>query len=671
MVNRAYYSAKIAEFLQHTNSHVVGEIGRHHHQDVVIEQSGAWEAQCELLRPVLSQFVDPQNALFMEFGIPRMGKRADVVMVLAGLVFVLEFKVGAKNFNRQDVQQTLDYALDLKHFHSGSHAALVIPVLIATEADESNSKTSLLINHDGLAEPICIPPKALASTLDGCIKNLTKSGLNSVKEITDPYEWSQSSYKPTPTIVQAAQALYKGHDVTEISRSDAGAENLTVTADEISRVIERSKSFNIKSICFVTGVPGAGKTLAGLNIATSRMNAHQDEHAVFLSGNGPLVDVLREALARDEKNRLGISKTDATRKASTFIQNIHHFRDDNLASERPPPEKVAIFDEAQRAWDRNNTSKFMRTKRNQPEFNQSEPEFLIDVMNRHEDWCTVVALIGGGQEINTGEAGLPEWLAAIRERFPHWEVYYSSHLNSADYTLGRTVKSQLTGVRATDSRSLHLAVSVRSFRAETISDYIHALLEGDKQRARSLQCVFADKYPLYITRDLGVAKSWLRSKARGLELSGILASSGGNRLRPEGLNVKVKIDPANWFLNGSEDVRSCQYLEEVATEFDVQGLELDWACVAWDANLRYSGDEAGNFSWTQHAFKGTKWQNVNDERKRTYLKNSYRVLLTRARQGMVIFVPSGDSTDQTRPPAFYDGTYKYLLDCGLMELAEH
>jgi len=313
----------------------------------------------------------------------------------------------------------------------------------------------------------------------------------------------------------------------------------------------------------------------------------------------------------------------------------------------------------------------MRTKRNQPEFNQSEPEFLIDVMDRHEDWCTIVALIGGGQEINTGEAGLSEWLAAIRERFPHWEVHYSSHLNAADYTLGRAVNSQLEGVRATDSRSLHLAVSVRSFRAETISDYIHALLEGDKQRACSLQRVFADKYPLYITRDLDAAKSWLRSKARGSELSGILASSGGHRLRPEGLNVRVKIDPANWFLNGSNDVRSCQYLEEVATEFDVQGLELDWACVAWDANLRYSGDGAGNFGWNQHAFKGTKWTNVNDERKRVYLKNSYRVLLTRARQGMVIFVPRGDSRDQTRPPAFYDGTYQYLLDCGLMELTNH
>lgn len=668
MISRAYYSARLSEFLEQTDAHVVGEISRHHHLDVVSEQTGAWLAQCRILRPVLSQFVSQENAIFMEFGIPRMGKRADVVIVLSGLVFVIEFKVGAKRFNNQDIQQTLDYALDLKHFHSGSHDALIIPLLIATEADESSSNFDLKINRDGLGEPICIPPSALASFLLNCIQCATEKAPGNLEQILDPFLWAQSGYKPTPTIIQAAQALYEGHDVTEISRSDAGAENLTVTADEIARVIERSKSLNIKSICFVTGVPGAGKTLAGLNIATSRMSANRDEHAVFLSGNGPLVAVLREALARDESKRLGISKKEAMRKASVFIQNIHHFRDDNLATEQPPPEKVAIFDEAQRAWDRDNTSKFMRTKKNQPDFNQSEPEFLINVMDRHHDWCTIVALIGGGQEINTGEAGLTEWLAATRQRFPHWEVHYSSHLNTADYTLGKTVSSQLEGVSSTDSKSLHLAVSVRSFRAETISEYVHALLEGDKQRARPLQGVFAERYPLYITRDIDAAKTWLKSRTRGSELSGILASSGGLRLRPEGLHVKVKISPENWFLNGSNDVRSCQYLEEVATEFDVQGLELDWACVAWDANLRYTDDGSENSGWTQHAFKGTKWQNINDERKRIYLKNSYRVLLTRARQGMVIFVPRGDASDTTRSPSFYDGTYEYFLDCGLSEI---
>ena len=668
MRSRAYYYAKISEFLKQTDNHVLGEISRHHYHDVVSEQTGAWLAQCQILRSAMSQFVDDQNAIFMEFGIPRMGKRADVVLALSGVIFVIEFKVGAKKFQSQDIQQTLDYALDLKHFHSGSHTALIVPLLVATDASKSSHNSDLKISSDGLAEPIFISPDTLLGTLYKIIVKAKEETSPNWTLITDPFLWSNSSYKPTPTIVQAAQALYGGHDVVEISRSDAGAENLTITSDAIAKVIERSKSLSIKTICFVTGVPGAGKTLAGLNIATTRMNAHKDENAVFLSGNGPLVTVLREALARDESKRLDISKKDALRKASAFIQNIHLFRDDNLSIDAPPSEKVVIFDEAQRAWDRENTSKFMRTKRNQPYFNKSEPEFLIEVMDRHKDWCTIVALIGGGQEINTGEAGLSEWLSAIKNQFPHWEVYYSSHLNTSDYTSEGNLESQLKGVSAIDSQSFHLAVSVRSFRAESISEYVHKILEGDKEGALHLKNSLAKKYPICITRNINAARVWLKDKARGSELFGILASSGAHRLRPEGLNIKVKISPETWFLNGQNDVRSCQYLEEVATEFDVQGLELDWACVAWDANLRYADDGYGNANWIYQNFKGTKWQNIKDIRKRIYLKNSYRVLLTRARQGMIIFLPMGDTSDPTRSPSFYDGTYRYLIECGLTDI---
>jgi len=291
----------------------------------------------------------------------------------------------------------------------------------------------------------------------------------------------------------------------------------------------------------------------------------------------------------------------------------------------------------------------------------SEPEFLLSVMDRHPDWCTVVCLIGGGQEINTGEAGLSEWMAAIRERFPHWRVHVSDQITHPDYDLNRDARAFIASEQVTPSPDLHLGVSMRSFRAETLSDFISHMLNGDTDAARAAVAGL-DKYPLMLTRDLGAARDWLRSQARGSERYGLVASSGAHRLRPEGLHIKAAIDPANWFLNSRDDVRSSFALEEAASEFDIQGLELDWTGVCWDADLRFDG------GWRTWNFKGTRWQSINDDWRRLYLKNAYRVILTRARQGMVVFVPKGDESDATRPPHFYDGTYDYLKDCGFKPL---
>ena len=444
----------------------------------------------------------------------------------------------------------------------------------------------------------------------------------------------------------------------EISRSEAGAENLSRTADYVFRVIETAKAGGKKAICFVTGVPGSGKTLAGLNLATARQRAHSDEHAVFLSGNGPLVAVLREALALDAVQRARergekTSKALEERRTSAFVQNIHHFRDEALATREAPIERVAIFDEAQRAWDAAQTSKFMAQKKGREGFNMSEPEFLLSVMNRHLDWCTIVCLVGGGQEINTGEAGIEEWLRAIANRFPHWAVHISDKLQTG--TLVPPVE-----VNRTDA--LHLATSVRSFRAERLSDFVGELIDGSAARAGQLFHSLSG-YPIFLTRDLRAARSWLRHKRRGNERAGLLASSNGVRLKPHGIFVKAGIEPAKWFLAPSEDVRSSDALEDAASEFEVQGLELDWTCVRWDANLIRS--DAG---WHTRQFKGTAWQNVSDTDRQRYIANSYRVLLTRARQGMVIFVPHGDEDDVTRPAAAYDGVYRYLRASGIPEL---
>lgn len=645
----SYYSANLADFLVQSPTEILGELTKNHRHDLEHQQREAWLAQIDILKDQLTAL--PDGVLHFELIIPRMGKRADCVVLVGGIVFVLEFKVNSASFDRYAIDQAHDYALDLKNFHKGSHTAPIVPILIATKSTATGRGLSYAT--DLVAQPLQIGPKSLGATLLQALRDTPCSSL-------DFADWAASGYQPTPTIVEAAQALYQNHDVQEIARSDAGAKNLQETDLRIAQVIERSKAESRKAICFITGVPGAGKTLAGLNIAAKRASGHADEHAVFLSGNGPLVDVLREALARDQADREGINKSEASRRVRTFVQNIHHFRDEYLQDQRAPIEKVVVFDEAQRAWTKEQASKFMQTKRGQSGFAQSEPEFLISVMNRHTDWCTVVCLIGGGQEINTGEAGLVEWLTVLSDRFPDWDVYASSLLDDRHYTVDDAAVALLQDDRVTKCPELHLSVSMRSFRAEKLSAFVGALLDGNAGDAQQLLESLNGRYPVWITRDLGAARDWLKSTSRGSERCGLVASSGAHRLRPEGIHIKSGVDPASWFLNDKFDVRSSYYLEEVATEFDVQGLELDWAGVCWDADLRFVGSD-----WEANAFRGTKWQTVRAEERKLYLKNAYRVLLTRARQGMVIFVPIGDDTDPTRPGAFYDETYAFLVRCGV------
>jgi len=472
-------------------------------------------------------------------------------------------------------------------------------------------------------------------------------------------------YRPTPTIIEAARALYAQHSVEAIARHDAGAQNLRVTSHRLEEIIEYAKRSKRKVICFVTGVPGAGKTLVGLNVATQRRDAHTDEHAVYLSGNGPLVAVLREALTRDEVARqkargLSARKGKVSESVKAFIQNVHHFRDDALIHQGAPSERVAIFDEAQRAWTLRKTAGFMSRKKGLTGFSQSEPQFLIGTMNRHDGWAVIVCLVGGGQEINDGEAGIDSWLDAVNTTFPDWDMRISSRLMDSEYAAGRVL--QMVGQRpnTTFDDSLHLSVSMRSFRAENMSDFVKALLDRDTKAARQAYENIANRYPIVMTRDLEAAKQWVRKRARGSERFGLLASSKAQRLKPHAIDVRVDVDPVAWFLNERSDTRSSFYLEDAATEFQVQGLELDWSCVTWDADLRVHRD-----AWTFHDFRGSKWTNVNSVENRRYLLNAYRVLLTRARQGMAIFVPPGSENDPTRSPEFYDGVACYLREAGI------
>ena len=479
--------------------------------------------------------------------------------------------------------------------------------------------------------------------------------------------WINSEYLPTPTIVEAAQALYTGHNVEDITRNEAGAKNISITTDSINNIIECSKTKNKKSICFITGVPGAGKTLVGLNLGIQKTDAKKGEHAVFLSGNFPLVEVLQEALVRDRiesmKNLgLNIKKSDEIRKTNAFIQIIHKYRDSFINNENVPPEHIVIFDEAQRSWNHEKIAKFMKTKKGIPNFNYSEPEFLISTMDRHKDWAVIVCLIGGGQEINDGEGGLPEWFYALRSKFREWEVYVSNNLKE-EYLINNEWKDMIGGLNVKEIEDLHLSISLRSFRTPDLADFIKATLDLDIKTAKQIYEKIKYKYPIRITRDIKLAKEWVKNKSMGSQKYGLLAASGALRLKPEGIFVKNKIDVCNWFLNNKEDVRSCYALEDVVTEFDVQGLEVDYSIVCWDADFRIIDGK-----WSYKRFHGSNWINILKNEDKLFLKNTYRVLLTRARQGMIIFIPKGFREDITRQPKFYDGTYNYLKQIGLEEI---
>lgn len=652
-MKRAYYQSHLEVFIRKTPDAVLGEIVSNNAFALEQRQRDAWIRQIRILQDSLSHF--HESGIAFEYSIPRIGARIDNVFICRGVIYILEFKVGEREFPKHAVEQVLDYALDLKYFHKASQTRKIVPILVCTQADDIVSE--LASDEDGVYHVIRSNAKNLCSTL-----KLIVSQLNDVPMTID--DWVDSPYMPTPTIIEAAQALYRGHDVKEISRSDSESYNLSLTTDIINQIIDDSKAHGRKSICFITGVPGAGKTLAGLNIANARHNFSEDEHAVFLSGNGPLVDVLREALARDESCRSNglIRKGLSRKKANAFIQNIHHFRDDAISTDTAPNEKVTIFDESQRAWTKEQTANFM-AKRGHVDWDMSEPEFLISIMDRHVDWAVIVCLVGGGQEINTGEAGLPAWFDALKEKFPHWDVFASNRITDQEYTRGISIEELFGTLNITIYDNLHLAVSLRSFRSEHVSEFVKALLDVDRQKAVSLMKTLEGNYPVFITRNLSAAKKWVQSKARASERYGIIASSGAKRLKTFGIWVQNEIEAKEWFLNATDDVRSSNFLENTATEFDIQGLEIDWAIVAWDANYRFVTDHFQYFN-----FIGTRWNIVRQAEDRLYLKNAYRVLLTRARQGFIIFIPSGDDADVTRKSEFYDGTYQYLKSLNIPEI---
>lgn len=684
MTNRYFYQSDIATFLAEDTNTIFGQMSRADEMDTASTQKFAWEQEITLMKQALASYSTEQGWILFEYTIPRLGKRIDVVVLLRERIFVIEFKAGEENFLHQDVDQVLDYALDLKNFHQGSVDRVIIPILVATESKQHSTLCQLSHYDDGIYEPLLTDAEHLSDIFQFVLaENIPSPNYN-----IPLCDWVRSRYAPTPTIIEAARSLYLNHSVADITKSEAEGAQLNSTTKYVQEVIAQTKANGTKSICFVTGVPGAGKTLVGLNVAVQQET--DQDLAVYLSGNGPLVEVLTEALTRDKQaqekakgNR--ITKKEAEREVKRFIQIIHRYRDNMLSKVMlkngqlvidptkelkdqtagyGEVENIAIFDEAQRSWDKEHIAGWLKRKKGFADFPMSESEFLIWSLDQRPDWAVIVCLVGGGQEINTGEAGIGEWIRALNETFPNWNVYISSQLTAKEYAEGKVKELLSDNARVTFSEDLHLAVSMRSFRAESLSHIVHYILDGDIDKARDTYTQIADRYPIVLTRDLDKAKAWLRERARGNERYGLLVSSKAYRLKPLAIDVRCKPDTVHWFLDDINDVRSSLFLEDAASEFDVQGLELDWTCLVWDGDLRYTGN-----GWSFFEFNGgNKWNKINKEDRKSYLINAYRVLLTRARQGMVICVPEGSTDDHTRQPAFYDGTYEYLKSLGLKEI---
>lgn len=651
MSRREYYIDSINNFIVADEENVLGQLLIHDEFETSDLQKLAWKAEIQILKRQLEEF---RGDVIFEYTIPRMGHRVDTVCIIEGIIFLFEFKVGDNEYKKTTIDQVMDYALDLKYFHEESKRRYIVPICVSTKA--SVQKNEYNCCSDGIYNAILCNENNIGDNIHNIllqVRDKTLAGRT----------WIDSRYAPTPTIIEAAQSLYRNHGVDDISRNDAGAKNLTITTKAISNIIEDCKKNNRKAICFVTGVPGAGKTLAGLNIANERHHFDEDEHAVFLSGNGPLVDVLQNALAIDRAKREKITKSNALRETKAFIQIIHKFRDEALTTSYAPIEKVAIFDEAQRAWNKESLTDFMKRKKGIPEFNQSEPEFLISIMDRHEDWAVIICLVGGGQEIYNGEAGIQDWFSTLSEKYLDWEIYLSDKITDSEYVGNSDVSTMLHNREYHCISDLHLGVSLRSFRSEKLALFVKCLLDEEIELAKETYEELKKSYPVLITRKFDVAKNWVKKKARGTERYGLLASSEGKRLRAEGIWVPSEINHVGWFLNEKDNVDSSYYLEVAASEFKVQGLEIDYAVLAWDADLRCTSNGFDYFK-----FRGTKWNHVNQEQRQHYLKNAYRVLMTRARQGLIIYIPEGDEEDPSRLTEYYEGTYQYLKHVGIKEI---
>lgn len=666
----AYLRQSVSDFLEFNNESILGELARHQ-TGLTPAQLKSWEKQIPILKRAFEAltFALPDSmgwGVLVEYRLLRLQKRIDVVLLANDIIVVVEFKVGAKNFEAADIRQAEDYALDLRDFHSASTGRSIVPILCCTEGPTSQNSIVLL---EAVADVVLCNSDNLASNIENIVDCLSERQ-NLPISLS---EWEHAAYSPVPSVIEAAELLYSAHNVAEVHAALADQKNLTETTDHLADIIRNAKNTNRHVVCFVTGVPGSGKTLIGLNaIHDQRFGQEVNSAGAFLSGNSPLVAVLREALAQDHKKRLGGRIADARRTLKTKIQLLMRFLEEYTQrdTDRPPVDHIIVFDEAQRAWDAAyGKQKFDR--------DASEPTLLLEIMAKHKDWAVIVALVGGGQEINKGEGGLAEWGRAFEiiddenADTGRWHIHAASHaIDGSSVTAGTTlfdndIPKTIDLVR--DER-LHLPVSIRSHRCELANAWIDAVLLGKKARAATIANEI-DHFPIYLTRSLETMREWLSLTTRGNRRCGLVASSGARRLRGYGLGSTLSTQDLDgikhWFLKPREDVRSSYALETSATEYACQGLELDRVGLCWDGDMTWSSKVS---KWDYRRFSGTNWQRPTKPEAIENIKNTYRVLMSRAREALVIWVPPGEETDRTRPEKWMNETAEYFSDCGIRSL---
>lgn len=675
----AYYCNSIEGFLQDKPTNILGCLFDNAFE-ANSEQRGAWKNQITELQARLPMY-NLIGDIILEYNIVRSNKRIDVILLVNDIVFVLEFKNGDRDYKLKDQLQAEDYALDIKNFHKESRNYYVCPILVCTKAKKINNQS---IECDSNKQIFL--QKENIDTFLAKIEYVLK--IYSTNEKIDFEKWVNSKYYPTPTIIEAAIKAYEKKDLSDIAKSEAGTANINLCENKIIEIINYAEKNNKKCLCLITGVPGAGKTLVGLDVVSKLRENNKSEISSYISGNGPLVKVLRKALLDSTKKNKKVDTGDSIDKKyikksiEDLIRKGKDFKVENTKSDDPPNAHVLVFDEAQRVWSREKmeaeNKRQIRDDNKEDNVNNyvnfatgmSEAHLILEIMDRHKDWAVLICLVGLGQDIFDGEVGIKEWFNCAITNYTHWDIYYSPDIFTQilDKDINESIVVACPRCKPIDE--LHLKTSIRSFRANKLSQMVDYILNNEKPLAMETYLQIKDKYPIFLTRNFQQAKKWIKAQVKGSQRCGVVACSSAQRLKPEGIFLlKEEFKEENWFLCEGNDLRSSNMMEIVASEFKIQGLELDWSVVCWDADLRRNTQ---NTEWEFYSFKGTNWQRRKQEISQRYLINAYRVLLTRARQGMVIFVPVGveANEDSTRNHSFYDNIYNYLLSCGLPELPQ-
>jgi hypothetical protein len=635
----AWWSATLDSFRAQTDERIVERLNLRlveAHFTARADQVAAWRGALPVLRAALAGLPGDWR-LLLEYPLLRLGRRLDVILVTDRAIFVMEFKTSPLDTTAR--AQAEDYALDLRDFHAGCRHHPIVPILVAAGAKPAAPTWPLFWST--YVNPLF---EASASALPDLITEILARIHHRGVDIAG---WEQAPYRPVPTIVEAAIMLYRKHGVAEIRTARADSGNLSRTNSVILEAIAAAKAHGGHIVVFVTGIPGAGKTLCGLDVVFSA-----DTAASFLTGTLPMVYVLNAALANDAADGTARSKGQAERKTKGKIQSITRFLQDNRERSDPPAEHVIIFDEAQRAWDAAYGAQKFKLA-------DSEAGIVLDIMRRHRDYAVIVGLVGTGQEINTGEAGLQEWGKALAAR-PDWQTLAPPDVLRAAEPRQRLFETAPPGAMFNDA--LHLNVPIRQIRAAAAAPWVDAVLRGAIDEAAAIARDAEAGVPFLITRSLAALRAGLRVRSAGRRRAGLVCSSGAKRLIADGLWPKFDhindAMVANWFLKRWPDVRGSDALEIPATEFACQGLELDYVGLCW------GGDFIRNGNWVVRNFSGSKWQYPKRQDAQDFCRNTYRVLLTRARYDTIIWIPPGDADDPTREPALFDQTAAFLIECG-------